>query len=96
MQKKQYRATMILDTRNYQDSIEALTDSIKTRFVEVGANIEHVNNLGQFQFERVVNRKFPAGIYLQIEFSGETSVPDAIKSKFQLDHTINRILIESR
>ena len=96
MQKRQYRATMILDTRNYQDSIETLTENIKTKFIEVGANIEHINNLGQITFERAVDRKFPAGLYLQIGFSATSNVPDAIKSKFQLDHTINRILIEAK
>lgn len=96
MQKRQYRATMILDTRDYQDSLETLTENIKTKFLEVGADIEQINNLGQITFERAVDRNFPAGLYLQIWFSAAANVPDAIKSKFQLDHTINRILIEAK
>lgn len=96
MQKRDYRATMILDTRGYQESVETLTENIKNKFTEAGADISDVKNLGQFRFERAVDRKFPEGLYLQIAFTAMTNVPEILKSKFQLDHTVNRLLIESK
>lgn len=95
MQTRSYKATVILDTRNYQDSIETLTENIKEKFVEVGAEISNVTNMGQIKFQRAVDRKFPAGIYLQIAFNAVSKVPELIKNKFSLDRTVNRILIES-
>ena len=87
---------MILDTRNYQDSIEALIDGIKSKITETGAVISDVINKGQIKFQRVIDRKFPNGLYLQIAFQAPTSAPQQIRSKFSLDGTVNRIFIESK
>ena len=87
---------MILDTRNYQESVQTLTDNIQTKFVESGAEVSEVKNLGQFRFEHAVDRKFPEGLYLQIAFSSDPHVAEVLKTKFQLDHTVNRILIENK
>lgn len=85
---------MILDTRNYQDSVDALVEAVKAKMIEVGADIHEVVNRGQLKFQRVTDRKFPAGLYLQIAFDAPTTTPEKIRSKFSLDATINRILIE--
>ncbi|MDE6576311.1 MAG: 30S ribosomal protein S6 [Opitutales bacterium] len=85
---------MILDTRNYQDSVDALVEAVKAKMVEAGADIREVVNKGQLKFQRVTDRKFPAGLYLQVSFDAPTTAPEKIRSKFSLDATINRILIE--
>jgi ribosomal protein S6 len=85
---------MILDTRNYQDSIETLIENIKTKFIEAGAIIQDILNKGQLKFRRVTDHKFPAGIYLQVIFQAPTATPESIRSKFSLDSTINRMFIE--
>ncbi|MDR2371941.1 MAG: 30S ribosomal protein S6 [Puniceicoccales bacterium] len=87
---------MILDTRNYQDSMENLIEDIKAKITEAGANVGEIINKGQLRFQRVTDRKFPNGIYLQIAFEAPTTAPEVIRSKFSLDSTVNRILIESR
>ena len=87
---------MILDTRNYQDSVEALIDGIKSKITETGAVISDVINKGQIKFQRAVDREFPSGLYLQIAFQAPTSAPQQIRSKFSLDGTVNRIFIESK
>jgi hypothetical protein len=38
---------MILDTRNDQDSVEALIENIKAKFVEAGATIGDMINRGK-------------------------------------------------
>ncbi|MDR1458523.1 MAG: 30S ribosomal protein S6 [Puniceicoccales bacterium] len=85
---------MILDTRNYQDSVESLVDKLKDAFVALGGQIGEVERIGQRTFERVTDRKFQSGIYVRISFEAESSVPKAIKDRFALDKTINRIMIE--
>lgn len=96
MQTRSYRATLILDTRSYQDSVEALIENIKAKMTEVGAVISDVVNRGQIKFQRAVDRKFPAGLYLQIAFQAPSSTPELIRSKFRLDRAVNRIMIENR
>jgi ribosomal protein S6 len=87
---------MILDTRNFQDSMEALMENIRAKFVEAGAAIIAMTNKGQLKFRRVTDRKFPAGIYLQIAFEASAGVPGIIRSKFSLDSTVNRVFIECK
>jgi ribosomal protein S6 len=87
---------MILDTRNYQDSMEALIESIRAKFVEAGAVIGDVINRGQLKFRRVTDRKFPAGIYLQIAFQAPVAAPEVIRSKFSLDSVVNRVFFERK
>jgi small subunit ribosomal protein S6 len=87
---------MILDTRNYQDSIEHLIEAIKSKLEETGAIINGVINKGQMKFRRVTDRKFPTGLYLQVAFQAPTSAPEFIRSKFSLDATVNRVFIENK
>jgi ribosomal protein S6 len=76
--------------------MENLIENIKAKIEEAGAIIDKITNKGQLKFQRITDRKFPAGIYLQIAFEAPTTVPKAIRSKFSLDSTINRIFIESK
>lgn len=94
MRKHSYRANFILDTRRETEPLESLIEKIRRTLAELGASIAQVNNEGQKNFERAVNRHFASGLYLEIIFEGMSSLPAAIRSKFQLDKTVDRILIE--
>ncbi|MDR2377204.1 MAG: 30S ribosomal protein S6 [Puniceicoccales bacterium] len=94
MRKHSYRANFILDTRHETEPLESLIEKIRRTLAELGASIAQVHNEGQKNFERVVNRHFSSGLYLEILFEGLSSLPAAIRSKFQLDRTVNRVLIE--
>jgi len=91
-----YTATFILDTRNYTDPIETLIDTLKAGIESTGATVGEVENLGQKPFIRVTDRAFPAGIYVKMDFSGPGSSAEALKEKFRLDKTVDRLLIQSK
>lgn len=91
-----YRATFILDTRNYTEPVETLIDKIKSGIESGGASVTDVENLGQKEFIRVTDRKYPSGIYVRFDFSGPGSAAEALKEKFRLDKTVDRILVQSR
>jgi ribosomal protein S6 len=76
--------------------MEALIENIKAKLVETGAIITAIINKGQLKFRRVTDRKFPAGIYLQIAFEAAAAAPGLIRSKFSLDSTVNRVFIERK
>ena len=61
---------------------------------ELGAEVGEIANLGQKEFARVTDRRFPQAIFVQILFSAGADVPASLKEKFRLDRTIYRILIE--
>lgn len=92
--KRSYKATFILDTRHYQEPVETLVDLLRKTISGIDAEVRKVENLGQRDFVRVANRKFPVGIYVQIHFDGGPEAPAALKEKLRLERTINRILIE--
>jgi small subunit ribosomal protein S6 len=94
--KNKYKATFILDTRGYEEPVETIVDKLKELLSSIGCNVRDVQNIGQLNFVRVTDRKFPAGIYIQIKYDGPSESTALIKEKLRLDRKINRILIESQ
>lgn len=92
---RNYMASFILDTRNYTNPIETIIERITTILKSIGCKINKVDNLGQRDFQRVTDRKFPAGIYLQVAFEGPSAAPATLKEKLKLDKTVNRILVQA-
>lgn len=93
---REYTASFILDMRGNTDTVDAVKDRLVALISELGGQVSNVENLGQKDFERVADKKFSNGIYIQIMFSGNPSIPEGIRTKLQLDRTINRIFIEVR
>lgn len=94
MENRKYTASFILDMRNSSETIEGVMTRLQNTISALGGTVSESRNLGQKSFEYVVDRKFPNGIYLQIDFEGSSVVPASIKSKLALDKTVNRVLIE--
>jgi len=90
-----YRATFILDTRGYEEPVETLIEKLKSTLEAIDCEVEKVENLGQKEFARVTDKKFPAGIYVQIDFTGSGDPNKRLCEKLKLDRTINRIFVES-
>ncbi len=92
---KRYRATFILDTRNYTESVETLVDSIKENISGLGASVTKVENLGAKEFARVTDRHMPTGVYVQYELEAAPEVPNQFQERFRLDKQVNRIIVQS-
>ncbi len=93
--KRNYRASFILDLRGYSDPMETIFDKLKNLIVSLGGEISDFRDLGQKDFQYAVDKKYTNGMYIQILFSSLSNVPAAIKEKLKLDKTINRIFIEA-
>ena len=91
-----YKATLILDTQGYKESIEELISNTKNTFTELGGIINDFKDLGYKDFMRIKNRKFCNGCYIQITFTGSKKMPSIINEKFRLNRIVNRIFIESQ
>lgn len=92
---KHYRATIILDMRGHDESVEQIIEKLKGTLVAVDATATADKSLGQKAFVRVTDRKNPNGIYLQIHFNGPSTAPIAFREKLRLDRTIKRIFIQT-
>ena len=93
--KRNYRASFILDLRGYSDPMETIFDKLKNLISSLGGEINDFKDLGQREFQYAVDKKYTSGAYIQILFSALSNVPTAIKEKLKLDKTINRIFIEA-
>ena len=70
--------------------IEKLKEVLKS----IDCKVNEVENLGQKEFSRVVDRKFPSGLYVQFHFEGPVNAPTTFREKLRLDRTINRLLVQ--
>ena len=90
-----YRATIILDMRGHNESVEQIIGKLKETLAAVDATATADKSLGQKDFIRITDRKNPNGIYLQIHFDGPATAPLAFREKLRLDRTIKRIFIQT-
>ena len=94
--KRPYRATFILDTRNTEESIDDIIEKLSGVFAGIDCEVKKVDNKGQIDFVRVTDRNFPAGTYVLFDFEGPPSAPDKLKDKLKLDKTVYRILVQAQ
>jgi small subunit ribosomal protein S6 len=93
--RRAYRASLILDLRGSTDAPETVIDKLKDVLKSIDCKVSEVENLGQKEFSRVVDRKFPSGLYVQFHFEGPvTALRPTFREKLRLDRTINRLLVQ--
>ena len=93
--RREYLASLILDLRGSTDAPETVTDKLKEVLKTIDCKVTEVENLGQKEFSRVVDRKFPSGLYVQLRFEGPVTAPAQFREKLRLDRTVNRLLVQS-
>jgi len=94
--KRNYRATFILDNRGVEATVEQLIENVKQEIVTVEGEVAEVENLGQRDFARVTDPRHRSGTYVQVDFSGPGSAPAALKERLRLNRTVYRTYIQSR
>jgi len=94
-QQRNYRATFILDTRNYDQPIETLVASLNESLTGIGATTGETVNLGRQEFIRVTDKHHTGDVYLRIDLSGPAGTPAQIQELFRLDKTVKRVFLET-
>ena len=93
--KKQYRASFILDTRGYEDPVDTLIDKLKKAISAIGGKVSKTENLGHKDFLRITDKKHTGDFYIQIDYSGPVESTSALHENLRLDNTVKRILVQS-
>ena len=93
--RRSYRVSLILDLRGSAESPEVAIDRLKDILKSIDCKVSEVENLGQREFSRAVDRKFLSGLYVQISIEGPVTAPAAFAEKLRLDRTVDRILVQS-
>lgn len=93
--KRNYRATFILDNRGQADSIDQIIDGVKNEIVAVQGEVSAVDNLGKKDFVRVTNPKLTGATYVQVSFSAPAEGPAQLRERLRLNHNVYRTFVES-
>lgn len=89
-----YEATILLDLRGCHDSMESAISRLTEVIKNIGCVVNNVNQMGQFNFTRSVDRNFSKGLYVNINFTGSGDAPLKLKRKLKAGFHVNRLFIK--
>ena len=93
--KRNYRATFILDNRGQADTIEQIVEGVKTEIAAVQGDVTAVENLGKKDFVRVTDAKLTGATYVQMAFSAPAEGPAQLRERLRLNQNVYRTFVES-
>jgi small subunit ribosomal protein S6 len=93
--KRNYKATFILDNRGKEDSVDQLVEGVKKEISAVEGEVTGFESFGRRDFARVTDDKFPGGVYVQVNFSAPAVAPAQLKERLRLNKSVYRTLVEN-
>ena len=92
---RNYHATFILDNRGKEDTIDQIIEGVKKEIAAVHGEVTAVENLGKKDFARVPDRKLPAAVYVQIDFTSPLDGPRHLHERLRLNSNVYRSLVQA-
>lgn len=93
--KRNYRATFILDNRGKEDSVEQIIEGLKQDITTLQGEVTGVENLGKRDFARVTDPKLTGATYVHIAFTAAAEVPAHLKERLRLNSSVYRTFVEA-
>jgi small subunit ribosomal protein S6 len=93
--KRNYKATFILDNRGKEDSVDQIIEGVKKEIAAVQGDVTAVENIGRREFARKTDDKFPGGVYVQVAFSAPAEAPAALHERLRLNDSVYRALVQN-
>ncbi len=93
--KRNYKATLILDNRGKEDSVESILEGVKKEITAVQGEVTNVENIGRREFSRKTDDKFPGGVYIHLTFSAPAGAPAQLHERLRLNSAVYRALLEN-
>ena len=93
--KRNYRATFILDNRGKEETIEQIVEGVKKVIADVKGEVSGVESIGRKDFVRVTDKKLTGATYVHINFSGPADAPAHLREKLRLNGSVYRTFIQS-
>jgi len=93
--KRNYKATFILDNRGKEDSVDQIIEGVKKEIAAVQGDVTAVENIGRREFARKTDDKFPAGVYVQVNFSAPAGAPAQLHERLRLNDSVYRALVQN-
>jgi small subunit ribosomal protein S6 len=93
--KRNYKATFILDNRGKEDSVDQIIEGVKKEIAAVQGDVTAVENIGRREFARKTDDKFPGGVYVQVNFSAPADAPAQLHERLRLNDSVYRALVQT-
>ena len=93
--KRNYRATFILDNRGKEESVDQIIEGVKKVIAEVQGDVTAVENIGKKDFVRVTDPKMTGATYVHVNFSAPSDGPSQLKERLRLNSNVHRTFVES-
>lgn len=93
--KRNYKATFILDNRGKEDSVDQIIEGVKKEIAAVQGDVTAVENIGRREFARKTDDKFPGGVYVQVAFSAPADAPAQLHERLRLNDSVYRALVQT-
>ena len=93
--KRNYRASFILDNRGKEETIDQIVDGVKKVIADVNGEVTGVENIGRKDFARVTDKKLTGAHYVHINFSAPAEAPAQLRDKLRLNSSVYRTFIQS-
>jgi small subunit ribosomal protein S6 len=84
---RKYEATIVLDTKGKEQSIEELVGQISKTLETAGARLEQIDQMGKREFP-FSPRHVTHGYYVNVQFEAEPTVLDAVSAKLKLNDNV--------
>lgn len=92
--KKNYKATLILDTRGREETADQLVADLQKEIASLGIDVLKVENLGRREFARKTDPALPAGNYAQYDIAGGSDTASRLQNHFRLNPLVYRVLVQ--
>jgi len=93
--KRNYRATFIIDNRGKEETIDQIVEGVKKVITDVKGEVTGVESVGRKDFARVTDKKLTGANYVHINFSGPADAPANLREKLRLNSGVYRTFIQS-
>ena len=93
--KRKYHATFILYNRGREETIDQIIEGVKKEIAAVQGEVTAVENLGKKDFARVADSKFPAAIYVQIDFDAPADSTRHLHERLRLNTSVYRAMVQA-
>ena len=92
--KRNYRATFILDNRGKTDTVDQIVDGVKKEIEAVDGAVTAVENIGKKDFARVTDKKLTNASYVHVNFSAPPTGPAALRERLRLNSSVYRTFVQ--
>lgn len=89
---RRYEGLFILNTAGREEGIKEAIEKISAEITSAGGSVETVQKMDKRPFTRVANKRYSAGFYVNIIFSGAPETLEQLRHRFAMNDEIFRVM----